>query len=116
MAGVDGGPDAEVEAEAEPVDPQLVLGPDLAVLDDAEAGADRPEDEDEAEEDAGAEGRVVKLGGVLGGEGQAEMFGPNYYFSSKDYVNSALSLLIYFSKYRRQCARESRNLGSILGK
>ena len=71
LEGVDGGPDAEVEPEAEAVHPELVLGPDLAVLHDAEAGADRPEDEDEAEEDAGAEGGVVELGRVLGGEGEA---------------------------------------------
>ena len=72
LGGVDGRPDAEVESEAESVDPELVLGPDLAVLHDAEAGADRPEDEYEPEKDTGTEGRVVKLGRVLGGEGQAD--------------------------------------------
>ena len=44
------------------IEQNLVLGADLAVLDDAEAGSDGAEDEDEPEEDAGAEGGVVKLG------------------------------------------------------
>ena len=52
--------------------PNLVLGADLAVLDDAEAGSDGAEDEDEPEEDAGAEGRVVELGRVLGRKREAD--------------------------------------------
>ena len=44
------------------IEPNLVLGADLAVLDDAEAGSDGAEDEYEPEEDAGAEGGVVELG------------------------------------------------------
>ena len=52
--------------------PNLVLGADLAVLDDAEAGSDGAEDEDEPEEDAGAEGGVVEFGRVLGRKREAE--------------------------------------------
>ena len=52
--------------------PNLVLGADLAVLDDAEAGSDGAKDEDEPEEDAGAEGGVVELGRVLGRKREAE--------------------------------------------
>ena len=54
------------------IEPDLVLGAYLSVLDDAEAGPDGPEDKDEAEEDAGAEGGVVELGRVLGWKGEAE--------------------------------------------
>ena len=54
------------------IEQNLVLSADLAVLDDAEAGSDGAEDEDEPEEDAGAEGGVVELGRVLGRKREAE--------------------------------------------
>ena len=54
------------------IEPNLVLGADLSVLDNAEAGSDGAEDENEAEEDAGAEGGVVELGRVLGRKREAE--------------------------------------------
>ena len=71
--GVVGEPGAVVKPKAETVDPELILGPDLAVLHNANGGGDGTEDEDESEEEAGPEGSVVELdrsAGVV--EGQAD--------------------------------------------